>query len=109
MRRRDECGALGHERQARRRGLVDVSVEEARVVALALVAEKLEETGRMRTLHREPRLFVGESVRLEEHVALGILERRASRPRHRETANAYRAVHRLAFRKMRRPAPVVES
>ena len=62
----------------------------------------------MRALRREPGLLVGEGVRLEQDVALGILERRASHARHGKAADAHRPVHRLAFRKVRRPAPVVQ-
>jgi hypothetical protein len=62
----------------------------------------------MRTLHREPRLLVGEAVRLEENVPLRVLERRAAGARHRKAAHAHRAVHRLAGREVRRPAPVIE-
>ena len=95
VRGRDERGALGHDRQSRRGRLVDVRVEEDRVVALALAAQELEEVGRVRSLHREPRLLVGERVWLEEDVPLGFLEVRAAHAGDREAPHAHRTVHRL--------------
>ena len=108
MRGRDERGALRDEWQARRRRLVDVRVEQDRVVALALATQELEQPWRVGTLHREPRLLVGSRMPLEQDMPLGILERRTAHTGHRETPNADRTVHRFADREMRRPAPVVE-
>ena len=108
VRGRDEPGALGDERQARRRRLVDVGVKEDRVVRLALAAQELEQIRRVRALHREPILLVGERVRLKEDVALVLFERRAPQASHREAPHADGTVHRFAGCEVRRPAPVVE-
>ena len=108
MGRGDERGALGDERKPRRGRLVDVGVEEDRVVRTALAAQELEERGHVRALLDKPLALVGERVRLEEHVVLGVLERRAPDSGDRKAADAYRAIHRLARREVRRPRPIIK-
>src|SRR2546426_8299621 len=70
--------------------------------------EELEKRGNVRALLAEPPALLGERVRLEEQAALGFLERRAPESGARKAADAYRTVHRLARREMRRPGPVIE-
>src|SRR5205814_4795384 len=105
---RDEPGALGDEREPRGRRLVDVRVEEDRVVGLALAVQELEKRGHVRPLRREPGALLVEGVRLEDEMALELLERRTAPGGDREAPYADRAVPRFARREMRRPAPEVE-
>src|SRR5207245_8717778 len=106
VRRRYQARALGDERQPGRGGLVDVRVEEDRVVATAFAVQELEERGRVRPLRREPRALLGERVGLEEEVPLGFLERGGAAGGHGEAADAHGAVSGSAGSEVRRPGPV---
>src|SRR5256886_10450115 len=106
--RGDERGTLGDERETGRGRFVDIRVKEDRVVPAALAMEELEKRGSVRALLDEPPALLGERVRLEEQVTLGVLERRAPKSGDWKAADTHRAVHRLARQEMRRPGPVIE-
>jgi hypothetical protein len=108
VRRGDERRALRDERQTGSGRLVDVRVEQDRLIAVTLPTQELEQARGVRPLRREPRTLVGKRVRLGQHVPLVILERRAAQARDRKAPDPHRSVQRLAAREVRRPRPVVK-
>ena len=108
VRGRDERRALGYDRQARGRRLVDVRVEEHGVVLAAVVVQEVEEPGAVRTLRGEPGLLVVERVWLGEDVLLELLEVRAASRRHGEAPDLEAVDHLFARRVVVRPGPVIQ-